>query len=91
MTKAELTAENRPAYGCGQRYVVVKSGAETHENQGGVEVFVVLLHVLRIVLRRLSFVHGVEIKLGVVVLDWLEKHPECLLNAMWSQFVDPCD
>jgi len=31
--------------------------AETHENQGGVEIFIVLLHVFGIVLHGLSFVH----------------------------------
>ena len=54
-------------YGC-------KGNSGTHENQGGVEVFIVLLHVFGIVLRRLSFVHGVEIKIGIVVLDRLEVH-----------------
>jgi len=43
--------------------------AETHEDQGGVGVLVALLHVFGIVLHRLSFVHGVEIELRVVVLD----------------------
>ena len=49
--------------------------AETHENQGGVEILVVLLHVFGIVLRRLSVVHGVEIELGIIALDRLEVHP----------------
>ena len=54
----------------------------THENQGGVEIFVVLLHVLGIVFDRLSPVHGVEIELGVIVLDGLEVHPQGLLDAV---------
>ena len=54
---------------------IERGAAETHEDQGGVEVLIVLLHVFGIVLHRLSFVHGVEIELGVVVLDELEAHP----------------
>ena len=45
---------------------------EPHENQGGVKILVVLLHVLDIVLCCLSFVHGVEVELGIIVLQWLE-------------------
>lgn len=48
---------------------------EAHENQGRVEILVVLRHVLGVVLHRLSFVRGVEIKLGVFVLNRLEVHP----------------
>jgi hypothetical protein len=55
--------------------------ADTHKNQGGVEILVVLRHVFGIVLCRLSLVHGVEIELGVVVLDRLEVHAQGLLNA----------
>ena len=42
---------------------------DTHENQGGIEILVVFLHVFGIIFHRLSFVHGVEIELRVVVLD----------------------
>ena len=35
--------------------------AETRENQGGIEVLIGFFHALGIVLRRLSFVRGVEI------------------------------
>ena len=59
--------------------------AETHENQGGIEIFVVLLHVLGVILHGLSFIHRIEIELGVVVLDGLKVDPEGLLNA-----TDPC-
>ena len=58
--------------------------AETHENQGGVDVLIVLLHVFRIVLRRLSFVHGIEIDSGIVVLDRYEEHSQGLLETIWS-------
>ena len=46
---------------------------ETPENQGGVEILIVLLHAFDVVLHRLSLVHGAEIKFGVV-LDGLEVH-----------------
>ena len=65
--------------------------AETHENQGGIEIFIVFLHVVGVVFHRFSFVHGVEIKPGVVVLNWLEEHPQGLLDAIWSQLAAPCD
>jgi hypothetical protein len=56
--------------------------AETHENQGGIEILIVLRHVFGIVLCRLSLVHGVEIELGVIVLDRLEVHAQGLLDAL---------
>ena len=56
--------------------------AETHENQGGIEILVVLVHVLGVVLHSLSFIHRIEIELGVIVLDGLEVDPEGLLDAM---------
>ena len=62
---------------------------ETHENQGGVEILLVLLHVFCIVLHRLPLVHGVEIELRVIILDWLEEDPEGFSNATWSQLVGP--
>ena len=49
--------------------------AETHKNQGGVEILIVLFHVFGIALRCLSIVQGIEIELGVIVLDWLKIHP----------------
>ena len=45
----------------------------THENQSGIEVFIVLLDVVHVVLRRLFLVYGVEIEAGIVVLDWEKK------------------
>ena len=62
--------------------------AETHENQGGIEILVVLVHVLCVILHSLSFIHRVEIELGVIVLDGLEVDPKGLLDAMcWCQSV----
>ena len=49
-----------------------------------------LLHVFGIVFHRLSFVHGVEIKLGVVTLHGLEVHPQCLLDTVQNQSVGSC-
>ena len=82
MAKAELTTENRPARD--------NWNVETHENQGCVEVLVVLPHV--VVLRRLLLVHGVEIELGVVVLDQLEhmrKATRMLFRVRSEVTVDP--
>ena len=70
MTKAELTAENRPACECCQACVMKKGSEETHEDEGGVEIIIILLHVVCVVLHRLPSVHGVEIELRIVVLDW---------------------
>jgi len=53
----------------------------TYEDQGGVEVLVVLLDVVRIVLDRLLLVDRVEIEAGVVVLDGLEECSESILEA----------
>ena len=54
----------------------------TYENQGGIEILVVLVQVLGVILHGLSFIHRIEIELGVVVLDGWEVDPEGLLNAM---------
>jgi hypothetical protein len=63
--------------------------AETHENQGGVKVLIAFFHALGIVLRRLSFVRGVEIGLGVIVFDRLEVQTQGLLYACYrGQFGD---
>ena len=82
MTKAELTAENRPACKPGQRCRWRMETSETDKNQGGIEVFIVFVHVFCIVLGRLSFVHGVEIEFRIIVLDWLEVHPKGILDAI---------
>jgi len=47
----------------------------------------VLLHVFGVILHCLSFVNGVEVELGVIVLDWLEVHPEGILDTTRSQLV----
>ena len=75
MTKAELTAENRPACEHCQPGGVIREMATTHEDQGGIEIIIILLHVFAVVLHRLSFIHCVEVNLGVVALDWWEVRP----------------
>jgi hypothetical protein len=41
-------------------------------------------HVLGIVLRRLSFVHGVKVELGTIVFDQLEVRVQGLLDTVWD-------
>jgi hypothetical protein len=86
MTKAELTAENKPA--CESRsYELVSDGMRwvTHEYQGGVEVFVVLLDIIHIVVGRLPLVNRIEIESRIVGLDGLKKRSESVLKATFPQ------
>ena len=53
----------------------------TYENQGGVEVLVVLLDIVHIVLGRLPLVHRVEIEAGIIVLYGLEEFSESILET----------
>ena len=85
MTKAELTAENRPAYKNGLDGSQERTIRTTYEDQGGVEVLVVLLDVVCIIFGRLLLVHGVEIETSIVVLDGLEECPESILEATFVQ------
>ena len=55
--------------------------AVTHENQGGIEVLVVLLDIICIVLHCLPLVHRVEVEAVVVGLDGLEERFEGILEA----------
>jgi len=57
----------------------------THEDECGVEVFVVLLDIVCIVLGRLLLVHGVEVDAGIVGLDGREKRSQGILEATLSQ------
>ena len=59
--------------------------AVTHEYQGGIEVFVVLLHIVRVILHRLPLVHRVEIEAGVFGLDGLEECSKGILEATDAQ------
>ena len=53
----------------------------THEYQGGIEVLVVLLDVVRIVLCRFPLVHRVEVDACIISLDGLEESSESILEA----------
>ena len=57
----------------------------THENQGGIEVLVILLDIICIVLCRLPFVDRIEIEAGVFGLDGLEESSESILKTMAAQ------
>ena len=80
ITKAELTAENKPA--CKDRSDNSRSERHTtYKNQGGIEVLVVLLDIVGVVLGRLPLVHCVEVETSVVILDGLEERSESILEA----------
>lgn len=58
---------------------------EAYKNQSGIEILVVLPHVLSIVLCCLPFVHGEEVEVRVFIFNRLEILPEGLLNAVRRQ------
>ena len=80
MTKAELTAEKRPAYNHGSDNSPSERQA-TYKNQGGIEVLVVLLDIVGVILGRLPLVHRVEVETGIVVLDGREECSESILET----------
>ena len=57
----------------------------THEDQGGIEILVILLDIVRIVFHRLPLVHRIEVDTGVIGLDWLEERSESILKTMPAQ------
>ena len=57
----------------------------THENEGGIEVLVILLDIVHIVLGCLLLVYRVEVETGVVLLDGLEEYSESFLETARSQ------
>ena len=89
MTKAELTAENKPA--CRFNWLDKGAGAieewATHENEGGVEVFIILLDVVGVMVSCLLLVDGVEVNTRVIALDGLQERSESVLYARsWIPF-----
>ena len=84
MTKAELTAENRPAYS-GGKMIGGRGWWGTHENQCSIEVLFVLLDIIHVVLGRLPLVHRVEVEARVVGLNGLEERSESITEAMSSK------
>ena len=59
----------------------------TYENQGGIEVLIVLLDIVCVILGRLPLVHSVEVGAGVVGLDGLEESFESILKTVTGQGV----
>ena len=57
----------------------------TYKNQGGVEIFVVLLNIVGVVFSRLPLVHCIEVETSVIVLDGLEERSESILEAAFVQ------
>jgi len=57
----------------------------THKNQGGVEVPVVLLDIVRIMLGCLPLVHRIEVETGVISLDGLKERSESILETTLIQ------
>jgi len=65
---AEVTAENRPACEPNQ-HVIDMRNVETHEDQGGVQVFIIFLDELSVVLLCFAMIHLVELS-SVILLGW---------------------
>jgi len=57
-------------------------GGLTYENQGGIEILVVLPDIVRVIFSCLFLVRCIEVKTGVVGLDGLKEYPESILEAM---------
>ena len=55
---------------------------EAYENQGDVQVLVVLLDIVRVILCRLLFVCRIEVETRVIVLYGFEIHSEDILDAV---------
>lgn len=54
----------------------------THEDQGGIEVLVVLPDIIRVIFSCFFLVRRIEVETGVVALDRLKEHPESILEAL---------
>ena len=57
----------------------------TDENQGGIEVLVVLPDIIRVIFSCLFLVCRIEVESGVVALDRLKEHSESILEAIFVQ------
>ena len=75
--KAELTAENRPAYlprtSVRPTVTQVEAGTETHEDEGGVQVFVILPCVISVKLVGFLAVDGEEVGASITGPQRLEE------------------
>ena len=73
MMKAELTAENRPAYVPPVSVLSTEYQNETtDEDKGRVQILVVLFRAITIELSRFSTVHGEEVGSGIIGPQRLE-------------------
>jgi len=57
----------------------------TYENQGGVEVLIVLPDIVRVIFSCLLFVRRIEVEAGVVGLDRWKEGSESILEAVSVQ------
>ena len=79
---AELTAENRPACVIPVSMLRVAGGSwVTHEDKGGVQVFVILVLIISVKLGGFLSVDGEKVGAGIVGPQWLEKILESRMEA----------
>ena len=82
---AELTAENSPAYTRLDSVLNTKIGNQTtHEDEGRVQVLVVLFRVISVKLSGFPAVHCEEVRPGVIGPQWVEEFFECGMEAGWD-------
>ena len=82
ITKAELTAENRPACECDLTLVATKSlQRQTHEYQGGVKILIIFFRVFLVEVLGFPTIDGEEVGTSIVRLQRLEELFESGVNA----------
>ena len=69
MMNAEVTAENRPAWKPSQ-HIIDTRNINTHEDQRGVQVFVMSLGELPVILLSFVAIHLVELGSVIVLGSW---------------------
>ena len=82
MMNAELTAENRPA--CAppvSAFNAARENETTDEDEGRVQVLVVLPRMISVKLSRFSAVYGEEVGSGVVGPQWFKEFLESGMEA----------
>ena len=80
--KAELTAENRPA--CVSPKSVLRvdhRNTPTNEDEGRVQIFVVLFRVIAVKFFRLSAIYSEEVGPWVISPEWIEEFLEGGMEA----------
>jgi len=78
MMNAEVTAENRPAYGPSQQEFT-RTPSTTYKYQRCVQIFVVFLHELSIVLLGFISVMVVELSANIFLVRW-----QVLTSTSWG-------